>query len=162
MHTPDDLQYAKTGMLFGAETSLDFSRLRLNDANMAQNLRQFTQQCIVYDIALGRYTMDELRKTTDLLAFLKENTSKVRMIPYTGPGESKSELLTCVESVERMIPLFKKEASYYAKHEVLKKMPIAYQSLMSLKNDAETRIGEQMVTVNGFSDAMSRFAKRKG
>lgn len=173
MHTPNDIKYSKTGMLFGADSALDFSRLKLNNATLAQNLHHFTQQCIVYDIALGRYTIDQLRKESDLLTFLKKNTSKVRMIPYVNPDEKKMDFLTCIESLDQMTPLFQKETQYYTKHEVLKNLPIAYQTLLSFKKQSEDHISDQIIhsaygnpetiskdilVVNAFDTAMARFA----
>jgi len=173
MHTPNDVMYSKTGMLFAAESSLDFSRLMINNGTLAQNLHQFTQQCIIYDIALGRYSIDDLRKTSDLLGFFKENTSKVRMIPYTNPSTKQTDLLSCQESVDLMSPLFDEEATYYTRHEIFKKMPIAYQALVNFKDSSENRLSGQMaeavlseegsiakdiLVVNAFNDAQARFA----
>ena len=175
MHTPNDVKYSKTGMLFGADTALDFSRLKLNNATVAQNLHHFTQQCIIYDVALGRYTLDELRKSSDLLSFLKSRTSKVRMIPYVNPDNKKMEFLTCIESIEQMEPLFSKEVSYYTKHEILKTLPITYQTLLNFKKKSEDNLVNQitnavkdsdilckeMIVVNAFNDATLRFSAER-
>jgi conjugal transfer mating pair stabilization protein TraG len=175
MHTPNDVQYCKTGMIFGSESALDFSRLKLNNASLAQNLHQFTQQCIIYDIALGRYTLDELRKASDILKFLETGTSKVRMIPYVDPLSKTRDFVTCLEAVAKMKPLFSKETEYYTKHEMLKKIPISYQTLMNFKRKSEESINEQMhnallstdkvcqdiIVTNAFDDAMSRFATER-
>jgi conjugal transfer mating pair stabilization protein TraG len=170
MHTPNDAQYSKTGMIFGADTLLDFSRLKLNNATLAQNLNHFTQQCIIYDIALGKYTIDQLRKSSNLLDFLKENTSKVRMIPYVDPESKQLEFLSCVDSVEKMDKLFDMEMAYYTKHEILKKLPISYQTLLSFQSKLEGKISSQIanasseelckdiIVVNAFNDASARFA----
>ena len=173
MHTPNDAMYSKTGMIFGAESSLDFSRLKINNGTLVQNLHLFTQQCIIYDVALGRYTIDEFRKSIDLLSFLKEKTSRVRLIPYTDPFTKQVDFLSCQESLDRMRPLFDQEVSYYTKHEILKKTPMAYQTLLSFKAASEDRISGQMtnavfgdesricrdiLAVNAFNDASARFA----
>jgi len=176
MHTPNDVMYSKTGKIFGAETALDFTKLKLTNATMAQNIQQFTQQCVIYDIALNRYTLDELRKSSDLLSFLKEKTSNVRMIPYVDPVSKEMNYVTCSGSIEKMSALFDKEVEYYTKHEVLKNLPIAYQALMDFKKKAEDRVSGQMshalmgdekdackkiITVNSFNDAAARFATER-
>ncbi len=176
MHTPNDVKYCKTGMIFGSDAALDFSRLKLNNGTLAQNLHHFTQQCIIYDIALGRYTIDQLRRSSQLLTFLKNNTSKVRMIPYVDPDSKKMEYLTCIESVDKMGPLFNKEVEYYTKHEVLKKIPITYQTLLNFKQQTEDKISNQIanatsgdvnglckdiIVVNAFNDATTRFATER-
>lgn len=175
MHTPNDAMYSKTGKIFGAETALDFSRLRLNNATQAQNIHHFTQQCIIYDIALGRYSIDELRKTSNLLPFLADKTSVVRMIPYVDPISKKMDYVTCKEAIGKMNSLFDEEVAYYTKHEMLKSLPIAYQTLVDFKNHAENKISGQMsnaildnksvvkniVSVNAFNDAAARFATER-
>lgn len=175
MHTPNDVQYCKTGMIFGSDAALDFSRLRLNNATMAQNLQQFTQQCIVYDIALGRYTLDEFRKSPNILGFLKKSTSQVRMIPYIDPQNKNREFLTCLESINKMAPLFDQEVKYYTTHEILKSIPLTYQTLQNFKNTSENKINEQIANVvnspesickdivvaNAFDSATARFAKER-
>lgn len=173
MHTPNDVKYASTGMIFGADTSLDFSRLRLNNPTLTQNLHHFTQQCIIYDVALGRYSMDELKKSTDLLNFLKDKTSKVRMIPYTHLGDKKMEYLSCVDSLAEMSPLFDKEVKHYTKHEILKKLPISYQTLLDFQKKSQEGIASQLasantnevskniIVVNAFNDAATRFAAER-
>ena len=175
MHTPNDAKYLKTGMIFGADTALDFSRLKINNATLSQNLHHFTQQCIIYDVALGRYSLDQLRKTSDLINFLKEKTSKVRMIPYTDPNSGKSEFVSCINSVDKMSFLLEKEADYYAKNEIFKNLPLAYQTLMTFKKESENKITNQLgkalgnvrevtkdiLTVNAFDNAMNRFATER-
>ena len=176
MHTPNDARYSKTGMIFGADTALDFSRLKLNNATLAQNLRHFSQQCIIYDVALGRYTIDQLRKSSDLLNFLKENTSRVRMIPYIDPKTKTTEFLSCIESMDKMGFLFDQEVAYYTKHEILKNLPASYQTLVGFQAKSENRIAEQLakathgdensvtkniIAVNAFDDAMARFATER-
>jgi len=167
MHTPNDAMYSKTGMIFGAESSLDLSRLKITNGTLTQNLHLFTQQCVIYDIALGRYTLDEFRKSTDLLTFLKEKTSQARMIPYTDHSTKQTDFITCQESIDKMSPLFDSDVSYYTQHEILKKTPLAYQTLLDFQNSSNQRISEQManaalckniLAVNAFDDASARFA----
>lgn len=175
MHTPNDVRYSKTGMIFGADTALDFSRMKLNNATLAQNLHHFTQQCIIYDIALGRYSLDELRKSSDLLNFLKKNTSKVRMIPYVDHEDKHMDFLSCVETIDKMSPLFDREVKYYTKHEIFKKLPLSYQTLLNFKEHSEHNIAEQLskasqnpesiskdiIVVNAFDNATARFATER-
>jgi conjugal transfer mating pair stabilization protein TraG len=188
MHTPNDVQYCKTGMVFGSDAVLDFSKLRLNNATVAQNLHQFAQQCIIYDVALGRYSLDELRKSSDILLFLKDRTSKVRMIPYFNQTEKKQDLketkkkefvlrefVTCQDAINKMSSLFDGEAKYYLNHEILKNIPISYQTLFNFKKLSEDKINDQMhkatkttdavckdiVVINAFDNAASCFATER-
>jgi conjugal transfer mating pair stabilization protein TraG len=98
------------------------------------------------------------------------------MIPYVDPASKQMEYLTCTESIDKMSPLFDQEAAYYTKHELLKHLPLSYQALMSFKNSSENRLSENMSTailgdektiikdiiaVNAFNDASSRFATER-
>ncbi|MBA3603944.1 MAG: conjugal transfer protein TraG N-terminal domain-containing protein [Parachlamydiaceae bacterium] len=71
MHVPNDLSYNKTGIIFGAETALDITKFKVTNGTLDQNLHKFARQCIVYDLALGRYSLNDLKKTTDLWSFLQ-------------------------------------------------------------------------------------------
>lgn len=109
MHTTDDPTYLSTGMIFGAETSFDISRYKIANGDLEQNLRRFSKQCILYDLAFGRYSIDELKKTTDLWKFFKERTSKVRMILYKDPKTKKGSYLSCEKALNEMSLLFEEE-----------------------------------------------------
>lgn len=148
MHTPDDTGYNQTGMLFGAETVLDISKFKVTNANLEQNLVKFTNQCVLYDLALGKYSIDELKKSTDLLTFLKNNTSKVRMIRYFDPhgeGSKNGKYMTCQETLAEITPLLEKERAYFSQHELLKHLPLTYQVLTGIKKDNEELIGQQIM-----------------
>ena len=149
MHTPNDLTYNKTGMVFGGETSLDFSKFRLTNATLEKNLARFSHQCVMYDLALGLYSINDLKKTTDLWGFLKSKTSKVRLIRYVdfdGKAAGKnSRYLNCQEALTEMAPLFTKEKNYFAKQELFKNLPLTFQALTSLKKTNEDLISQQLM-----------------
>lgn len=85
MHIPNDLTYNTTGMVFGSETALDIGKYQITNAVLEQDLKPISNQCVFFDLALGKYSLNSLKATTDLWAFLKSNTSKVRMRPYIDP-----------------------------------------------------------------------------
>lgn len=148
MHVPNDVSYNKTGMLFGAETSLDISKFKVTNATLEQNLSKFAKQCILYDLALGRYSLDDLKKTTDLWGFLEEHTSKVGMIHYFDPkaqDESGGEYISCRHVLPRIETLFEKEKDYYSQHELLKHLPLTFQVLTGIQKDNEDLINQQIM-----------------
>lgn len=115
MHVPQDTSYNSTGMIFGAETSLDANKYQLSNPDLEQNLKLFSKQCVLYDLALGRYSIDEMKKATDLWKFFEEKTSNTRMITYRAPessGKQKTRYLTCKEAIAVMTPVFEKEKAY--------------------------------------------------
>lgn len=164
MHTPNDASYNTTGMIFGSEASLDMTRYQLSNANLEQNLRLFSKQCVLYDIALGRYSLDDLKKETDLWKFFEEKTSQVRMIRYCPPGANLKQCSyeTCKDAINKMKPFFEKEKEKYAKLEIGKNLPLTFQALTGLQNNAKELIGQQL-TLNVLTDVLSKgnFAKKR-
>lgn len=154
MHVPNDVSYNKTGMIFGADTALDMSRYRITNANLEQNLRKFAKQCVFYDTGIGRYSLDDIRKSTDLWKFLKSRTSKVQMIPYLDPGSASSknwEYLSCRDALIKMTPYFEKEKKFYAQEEILQNLPYSFQALTGLQREKKELVGQQLM-MNLLSD----------
>lgn len=147
MHVPDDISYCKTGMVFGSETAMDMKKYRLSNATLEQNLKKFSKQCVFYDLALNKYTLDQFKRSTDIWKFLEENTSKVRMIPYTDPVDSKKSVvyLNCQNAVKTMKPIFEKEKNYCAKQDMAKNLPLTFQALTGLQKDKEELISQQLM-----------------
>ncbi len=143
MHVPNDLRYSKTGMVFGSETALDMRKYRLSNATLEQNLKKFSKQCVFYDLALNKYSLDQFKKSTDLWKFLEKNTSKVRMIPYEDP--SGISLLSCQNAVRKMQPLFEVEKNYSAKQDIAKNLPLTFQALTGLQRGQEDLISQQLM-----------------
>ncbi len=147
MHVPNDTRYNKTGMIFGSETALDIRNYRLSNASLEQNLERFSKQCVFYDLALNKYSLDEFKKTTDLWSFLEKNTSKVRMIPFTDPKNIKkgTVYLSCVNAVKVMQPFFTEEKDYIAKQEMGKHLPLTFQALTKLTKEQGDLISQQLM-----------------
>lgn len=149
MHVPQEVSYNKTGMIFGADTYLNLSRYQINDADLEQNLRKFCKQCVLYDIALGRYSVDDLKKSSDLWKFLSENTSKTRMIQYTPPCQKispkESCLLSCRDAMKAMDPFFKCAKDFYLKQEVFRSLPLTFQALTGIQREQEELISQQLM-----------------
>ncbi|NGX62335.1 MAG: hypothetical protein K940chlam9_01832 [Chlamydiae bacterium] len=141
MHVPNDVSYNSTGMIFGADSAMDISRYQITDGDLANNLRSFTKQCVLYDIALGRYTLNEIKKASDLWKFFEENTSKVRIFPFYPTGE----YLSCKQAIQKMAPLFEKEKGYYGQLDVCRNLPLTYQALTGMQKEREELISQQLM-----------------
>lgn len=166
MHMPNDANYNSTGMIFGSEASLDISKYRLSNANLEQNLRQFARQCVLYDIALNKYSLNDIKKTSDLWGFLEQNTSNVRMIRYCPPdskaGFDQCGYANCKAALGKMKPFFEKEKEQYAKTEIGRNLPLTLQALTGIQREAKELIGQQL-TMNVLSDELTggKFAKNR-
>lgn len=168
MHTVDDVKYSKTGLIFGSDTALDFKRFQLTNPDLQKDLREFSKQCVLYDLALGRYSLDELKKSTDIWNFLKERTSALGMIYYCPPTlkngnhQEQCQYLNCRQALEKFEPLFDKEKSYYAKQEIGKNLPLTFQALTQIKQDNQKLISQQLM-MNVLSEQFSseKFSKER-
>jgi conjugal transfer mating pair stabilization protein TraG len=147
MHVPNDMLYNKTGMVFGSETALDMRKYRISNAVLEQNLKRFSKQCVFFDLALHKYTLNELKQSTDIWKFLGDNTSKVRMIPYIDPTDSKREMiyLSCINAVKEMTPIFDKEIKYHAGQDIVKYLPLSFQALTKIKKENEELVSQQLM-----------------
>jgi conjugal transfer mating pair stabilization protein TraG len=160
MHTVDDVKYSETGRVFGADTAIDFKRFQITNADLQKNFREFSKQCVLYDLALGRYSFDELKKSTDIWNFLKARSSNLGMIYYCptegtdGTEKNQCEYVSCIKALEKFEPLFDKEKSYYAKQEIGKNLPLTFQALTNIKEDSQKLIGQQLM-INVLSDQFS-------
>lgn len=164
MHVPNDTSYNETGMIFGSDIALDISKYKISNAVLEQNLKRISKQCVFYDLALNRYSLDELKKTTDLWKFLQEKTSKVRMIPYSDPTKQskKTSYLTCQEAVREMTPIFEKEKNYYAHQDIIKDLPLTFQAMTGIKKNSEELVSQQLMmnVITGEFNA-NNFAKNR-
>jgi conjugal transfer mating pair stabilization protein TraG len=65
---PDDLNYSKNGMIYGARLYEATRSLRISDPEFAANLDEHVRQCVFYDLLLGRYSMKQLAESDDIWA----------------------------------------------------------------------------------------------
>jgi len=95
--SPTDVQYSKTGMIYGAKFMESATRLQFQDQVFTQNLDAFFKNCVWYDLQDNQYTADELAKADDLWAFFASHPpNPARSAPYvTGAGAAAVQIKTC-------------------------------------------------------------------
>ena len=158
----NDPKYTATGMVFGADNVLDMSKYVIRNGDFARNLREFSKQCVFYDLLHGKYTLSTMQKSTDLWGLFKSHTSSVRMINYTDPNTGESSLITCQAAVKTMEPFLEKEKKYHLSQEIGKHLQTTFQSLTSMSKDAGELINQQIMMgfFSGGFDAQG-FATRR-
>ena len=104
--------YQKTGILFGSKIVEDTSKMKIDDAGFKRLMLDFYKKCIVPDLNMGYkrkngYTVRDLVEAPNILEFLKNNSSKARIIhvPYLlkrpAEGEKKfGNYLSCQQTAE--------------------------------------------------------------
>ncbi len=88
--------YQQTGLLFGSKIVEDTSKFRIEDAEIKQLMLSFYKKCIVPDLNMGYkrangYSLKDLTSSPNILEFLKDHSSKARIIYVGGkPGGYQS------------------------------------------------------------------------
>ncbi|MBW3957259.1 conjugal transfer protein TraG [Neisseria meningitidis] len=120
-HLPDDLNYSRTGMLFGTRLLENIREARIPDAQLTQDWALFMNQCSFFDMNLYHfYNVQDLAQSTDILATLTHtnqalftNVSQIasrrgNMLQYNG----KSKTMTCNEAAKEL----KDRTQFYSKN----------------------------------------------
>ncbi|MFN6414730.1 MAG: conjugal transfer protein TraG N-terminal domain-containing protein [Pseudomonadota bacterium] len=164
---PDDLKYQKSGSLFAGNIIQQAKSFHITNEDLAENMRGFVGQCILYDAMLGRkYTVDDLRHSDDIWELVSTNASPVRSFLWREPrqaGEAgaRPEIITCREGVARFNRLWGQELDRSAtifgkkifgnhalingKAELLKYLPLSYGSLGNIAKSAQEIIQQQIM-----------------
>lgn len=99
---PADLQYHKTGMVFGSKLMTEINAARFDDPILNKNLDYYAKQCIYYNIAYGFYSFKDITTSTNLesLLFSSTNNSRIRGIFYdTGTSQV---FKTCAQAATQL------------------------------------------------------------
>ncbi|RCX27989.1 conjugal transfer protein TraG N-terminal domain-containing protein [Thioalbus denitrificans] len=172
---PDDIQYHKSGMLFGQYLVEASTRFEITDSRVAGNLAEFWQSCVFYDLLLGLYTWDDLLSATDTLEFLKGHTSQSRSYVHTDAAGSRdtvvcrvgangvlgTEINATVDNARtyygRKLVKAPDQAAAVARFAAA--MPISYQYIAGLSMSAE-QIIRQNALANSLRRGLTQFAAR--
>lgn len=102
MAQPDDLQYTKTGLLFGQLLIDDSLAIQAPNSVFNSNIGSFVKNCVIPDVQLNhKYSFDDLRTSTDLASTIfGNNQSELRNIRYTEGVTSK--FITCKEAASKL------------------------------------------------------------
>lgn len=105
---PDDFKYHKTGSMMASNLIAESRAFRVTNHEVSETLKEFVNQCVVYDALMGRkYTLDDLRKTDDIWKLVKENPSPARSFSFKSPDRGeRAKILTCkqgVVEIEKML-----------------------------------------------------------
>lgn len=164
---PDDLKYQKTGSLFASHLLQQAKTFRITNEDLAENMRQFVGQCVAYDALLGRkYTINDLRNSDDIWGLVSSQASPARSFLWRnlrleGTHGARPQIVTCKEGVTRFNNLWNGEIDRSAwffgkkifgkngyvnpKTELLKYLPIAYETLTDMAKTAQEILKQNMM-----------------
>ena len=113
---PDDLQYGRHGLIFGARLAAKTTRLQITDTVFARNIRNYARQCVFHALLLGHISADDLRESTDIWSLVtatgtpSAGASPARMFEFAtrqaggvaGTTAIEREIVTCQAGAVRL------------------------------------------------------------
>ena len=176
---PDDLNYSKNGMIYGARLLEATRSLRINDPEFAANFDEHVRQCVFYDLLLGRYSMKKLSESDDIWATIAPGSAARAQKFLTRQADDRvtASIVTCREAytalsgqwaglIDAMTTrtgrqLYPRQTEALAKAKLLADLPVAYQYLSGVSKSASD-IFRQVLTINAMNQAMHGFAGASG
>lgn len=163
----EDLQYHKSGFLMASNLIQQAKTFHITNEDIAENMRNFVCQCVAYEAMLGyKYTLEDLRHSSDLWGLVSANPSKIRSFVWRQPHKQDEpanppEIISCKEGVNRLnqiwVPeldraktvfggkLFASSPSLDARKEFIKYLPLSYNFLSGLSKSADQILKQQMM-----------------
>lgn len=152
------MDYRQNGVAMASRLAAKASNFTIPNPDMAANTRAFVQNCMVFDIAKGKYSLEELLNAKDTWAFLAGHASPIRGFPYR-VSKKNTKILTCREAVvgseaawkahigdaakrygSELFPYSKKPAMA-----LLSNLEVSYQYLTGLSVDAASILKQNMM-----------------
>ncbi|WP_435418805.1 conjugal transfer protein TraG N-terminal domain-containing protein [Parerythrobacter aurantius] len=176
---PDDLNYSKNGMIYGARLLESTRSLRISDPEFAANFDEHIRQCVFYDLLLGRYSMKELSESDDIWATIAPGSAAraQKFLTRQADDSVTASIITCREAytalsgqwaslIDEMTlvagrQLYPRQTEALAKAKLMADLPIAYQYLTGISRSASD-IFRQVLTINAMNQAMHGFAGASG
>ncbi|MFM5478501.1 conjugal transfer protein TraG N-terminal domain-containing protein, partial [Aeromonas veronii] len=154
---PTDLRYSESGVLLGNTIIKQASQVVIGNVRTAKNMRSFLQNCVIFDLQIGKFTYEDLFKAPDLWGFItsKENSVKSRMYDHNGSMETcaagtvklSTELNGEVDSTLQQLSkvVYPGRTSTAAKQQLVNVIPVAYETLVGISVQAEDVVKQGMV-----------------
>ncbi|WP_420607465.1 conjugal transfer protein TraG N-terminal domain-containing protein [Novosphingopyxis sp.] len=176
---PDDLNYSKNGMIYGARLFEATRGLRISDPEFAANLDEHFRQCVFYDLLLGRYSMKELSESNNIWATIAPGSAAraQKFLVRQGDDSVTASIVTCREAytglnaqwsgmIDAMSgtfgrQLYPRQTAALAKAKLMADLPIAYHYLAGVSTSASD-IFRQVLTINAMNQAMHGMAGTSG
>ena len=150
---PDDLRYSQTGMVMASNLVTAASTFQITDPVFENNLQDFINQCVFYDLLLNKYSAQDLLTTTNIWQFVTQNASPARAFMYNhtvvtckdGVTSLAKDWQTAIGEAEERYGarLFPNQTN--AKTQLLQYLPVSYDFLTNLSEDASSLMQQNMM-----------------
>ena len=129
------------------------STFQITDPVFENNLQDFINQCVFYDLLLNKYSAQDLLSTSNIWQFVTQNASPARAFMYNhtvvtckdGVGSLVKDWQTAIEQAEERYGarLFPNQTN--AKAQLLQYLPVSYDFLTNLSEDASSLMQQNMM-----------------
>lgn len=94
----------RNGVAMTARLVANASHFDFVSNDMANNMREFVKECVYYDIAYGKYSIDELKNTDNLWRLISANASPLGGVIYQSSNNNnvQRDFLTCIETAHKI------------------------------------------------------------
>jgi len=163
-HMPDDLNYTRNGFLFASSLVQKSTGFIVINAKDGQNLKNYVEQCVFYDIHHGKYSYDELKEADDIWQLVSAKPSPIRAFLFDNKVVTCQEGTTLLEQrwndiitesgvkyAKAIFPGLKKQSEAQLKTALLSSLETSYQHLTALSKSS-TDIMKQLIMFNAISD----------
>lgn len=156
----EDLQYTKTGVMFGSQLVKKSKMFKITDPVFNENLKSFVNQCVTFAALRGVwYTIEDLRHSKDLWGLISSKSNWVIHFRWKEPGKL-AENCPCREGITRFNAAWKgvihkglvdHGAALYPGHPhadvwLKKHLPLAFEQMLNIQAQAEDIMKQQMMT----------------
>lgn len=76
----DNMQYQKYGMVFGANLIREARNWKIQNPEFIFNMHNFIKRCIILDLGMDKYSINDLLKNEDIWPLIKAKSSKFRFV----------------------------------------------------------------------------------
>jgi conjugal transfer mating pair stabilization protein TraG len=165
---PDDLKYHKTGAVMASNLIASARTFHVTNSDLAETLRSFVHQCVVYEALLGKkYTFHDLKNAPDIWELVSSNSSPARSFTYKAPVKNqRAKIITCEQGVNLLNDLLQKDVhnafqffgdKVFGKHEktsslgslsasqLKQYLPQAFDYMTQMAKSAEEYMMQQMM-----------------
>ncbi|MFT3741096.1 MAG: conjugal transfer protein TraG N-terminal domain-containing protein [Gammaproteobacteria bacterium] len=150
---PDDLRYSQSGMVFASSIVTAASTFQITDPVFENNLQDFINQCVFYDLLLNKYSAQDLLSTPNIWQFVAENASPARAFMYgqtvvtckNGVSLLERDWQTAIDQAATQYGARLFPGNTEAKTQLLKYLPLSYNFLTNISEDASGLIQQNMM-----------------
>lgn len=154
------------------------STAKILDPLVANNLREYVQNCMIYDLGLQRYSMAELVSSTDLWSFMTTHAAENRSMPYK--AGSNTTICSCAQALKNLKGHWTAEVQkvatntatrMYGNRKFINDQALvnkyiqgtvgSYNQLIGIAQDSKSLFMQAML-VNAIKDSMNTAALRYG